>query len=312
MRAFCCPKEIRHDVRRLLTLAAALAIASIGLLPPVPTHAQAMPTGEPTPPPKKQCAALKSKWQKAQCQNYDNAAPADEYFGRMKESYLGINNTFKDMFVEAGDNTTSQSIITKLNFASDALAAWSAKYPKDSALAHSYYLGVLALRKVYVQAQQQQAWQYIQAILKRFPNTYYSKQIALSIKDGFTEHWYADAQPCPTAGAPAPEQSQAPVSKPGQPVVDLLNPPCIEPPSPEPGFEPPTPSPSPAPRGRNAPAPVVTNAPAPTPAASVAPSATTAPSASPKAMRAALSIKSAPTPKPNATPVPGPNPPPPN
>ena len=53
------------------------------------------------------------------------------------------------------------------------------------------------------------AWQYIQTILKRFPNTYFSKQMALATKDGFTEHWYTDAQPCPVAGADPPSNADA-------------------------------------------------------------------------------------------------------
>jgi hypothetical protein len=299
-------------VRRLFTLAAVLAIASAGLVPPVPTLAQAQPTGEPTPPPKQQCSAKKTKWQVKQCQDYNNSAPGDEYFGRMKMSYLGINNTFKDMVVESGEYTTSQQIINKLNFAVEALAKWSAKYPKDPDLARSYYLGVLALRKVYVQSQQELAWQYIQTILKRFPNTYFSKQMALATKDGFTEHWYTDAQPCPLAGADPPSTpTPAPPSKPGQPVVDLMAPPCIAPPTPEPGFAP-TPTPSPAPRGRNAPAPVVTNPPAtPTPA-TPAPTTSATPSASPSPKAVAATKKAPPAPKASGTPVPGPWPPPPH
>jgi hypothetical protein len=305
-------------VRRLFTLAAVLAIASAGLLPPVPTIAQAQPAGEPTPPPKEQCSAKKTKWQQKQCQDYNNSAPGDEYFGRMKMSYLGINNTFKDMVIESGEFTTSTQIINKLNFATEALAKWSAKYPGDPDLARSYYLGVLALRKVYVQSQQQLAWQYIQTILKRFPNTYFSKQMALATKDGFTEHWYTDAQPCPIAGAaPADTPTPSPPSKAGQPVVDLLAPPCIAPPTPDPAFASPTATPSPAPRGRNAPAPAATNPPAtPAPATpaptmpSMSPSPA-APSASPSPKAVAAS-KKAPAPKASGTPVPGPWPPPPH
>jgi hypothetical protein len=302
-------------VRRLFTLAAVLAIASAGLLQPVQISAQAMPTGEPTPPPKETCAAKKTKWQQKQCQDYNNSAPGDEYFGRMKMSYLGINNTFKDMAIESGDSTTSQPIINKLNFASEALATWSSRYPHDPDLARSYYLGVLALRKVYVQAQQQQAWQYIQTIIKRFPNTYFSKQMLLSIKDGFTEHWYTDAQPCPMAGAEAATPAPAPSTKPGQPVIDLISPPCIEPPTPDPSLAGPTPTPMPAQRGRNQPAPAATNPPA-TPAPVALPSP--APSASPKnalSIKTTAAVKTAaaskPAPKASSTPVPGPYPPPP-
>jgi hypothetical protein len=71
-------------VRRLFTLVAALAIASAGLLQPVSSDAQA--SAGPTPPPKEQCAAKKTKWQQQQCRNYNNSAPGDEYFGRDKES----------------------------------------------------------------------------------------------------------------------------------------------------------------------------------------------------------------------------------
>jgi hypothetical protein len=303
-------------VRRLFTLAAVLAIASAGFLPPAATLAQAIPTGEPTPPPKQQCSAKKTKWQQKQCQDYNNSAPGDEYFGKLKMSYLGINNTFKDMVIESGEFTTSQNIVNKLNNAVEALGKWSAKYPHDPDLARSYYLGVLALRKVYVQAQQQLAWEYIQTILKRFPNTYFSKQMQLATKDGFTEHWYTDAVPCAVAGAdPTPSPTPAPPSKPGQPVVDLIAPPCIAPPTPEPGFVP-TATPSPAPRGRNAPAPAVTNPPATTAPATTAPTTTSpasaAPSPSPSPKSVAAAKKTAPAAQVSGTPVPGPWPPPPH
>jgi hypothetical protein len=307
-RAHRARRRFVKDVRRLFTLLAVLAIASAGFSSPVAAIAQA--TGEPTPPPKEKCSDKKTKWQQKQCQAYNNSAPGDQYFGRQKMSYLGINNTFKDMAVESGDFTTSHSIITKLNSASEALAMWASSYPHDPDLARSYYLGVLALRKVYVQAQQELAWQYIQTIIHKFPNTYFSKQMLAAIKDGFTEHWYTDAQPCPVAGAdtmatPAP----AAPGPPGQPVVDLLSPPCISPPTPNPDFVTPTATPSPAPHGRNAPAPVVTNPPA-TPAPTAAP--TTEPSASTSpAPRVAKSSAKTPAPKPSGTPVPGPNPPPP-
>jgi hypothetical protein len=280
MRAPWCPKEILQDVKRLLTLAAALAVASAGLLIPVTTVGQTMPTGEPTPPPKENCSSKMSKWQQKKCQDYNNAAPGDEYFGRMKMSYLGINNTFKDMAVESGDNTTNQAIINKLNFAEEALAKWAGKYPKDPDLARSYYLGVLALKKVYVQQQQQLAWQYAQTIVKHFPNTFFSRQMAAMIKAGFVEHWYADAQPCPAPGADPPAPTPAPSPKPGQVAVDILNPPCIESSSQQPGLTA-APTPGPTQHPRNAAAATATN-----PAAS-------------------------PNPKPGGTPVPGPNPHPP-
>lgn len=225
----------------------------------------------------------------------------------MKLSYLGINNTFKDMSVEAGEYTTNPSIIAKINFASEALAKWSAKYPGDPDLARSYYLGVLVLRKVYTQPMQAQAWQYIQYIIHHFPNTFFSKTMLASIKGGFTEHWFGEAQPCQVPGVDPTAAPSAAPSKPGQPSIDILAPPCIQAATPEPAAEE-TPTPTPAPRGRNAPAPVVTNPPATSlPPTNASPAASASPS--PKAVAAA---KKAPAPKASGTPVPGPWPPPPH
>jgi len=300
MRAARCPEEIRHDVRASFTAAAAFAIASACLSLPAPAFAQAMPTGEPTPPPKHQCATARSKWERTQCQNYNNGAPADEYFGRQKISVIGIQNNFHDLNIESGDNTTSPSIINKLNFVTEAMAKWAAKYPNDPDLAHTYYLGVLALQKVYVQNEQELAWQYAQIITRRYPKTYFGKKIAEMSKDGFVEHWYADAQPCDAANA---DPSPSPSPNPGKPVIAILRPPCTG--SPAANTQMAAPSPTPAPHGKNAPAAAATNPPQ-TPAPASLPSPSTPPAkASPNASKAT------PSPKPSGTPVPGPNPPPP-
>ena len=48
------------------------------------------------------CGATKSKWAHLQCEQFNSSAPGDEYFGRMKMSYLGIDNTYKDGAISAG------------------------------------------------------------------------------------------------------------------------------------------------------------------------------------------------------------------
>ena len=47
-----------------------------------------------------------TKWQQHVQEMFKNSAPADEYFGRMKLSYLGMNNTFRDSAISSGDHTT--------------------------------------------------------------------------------------------------------------------------------------------------------------------------------------------------------------
>jgi len=120
------------------------------------------------------------------------SAPADEYFGRMKMSFLGMNNTFRDAAITAGDHTTAPAIVAKVALAEDALEAWSKKYPRDPQLARTYYLATQVDRKIWIKANQEQAWIYLNRIAKVFPATYFGKTVKRSLAVGFTE---PDAEP---------------------------------------------------------------------------------------------------------------------
>jgi hypothetical protein len=181
------------------------------------------------------CDATKSKWAHLQCENFNHSAPGDEYFGRMKMSYLGIDNTYKDGAVSAGAYSTDPRLIAKLDFASDALRRWAAKYPNDPQLARSYFLGVQVLRKIYTQPEQETAWDFMQLLVQKYPTTYFGKVMKASIASGFTEHWFALAQICPTplplgAGVMpevTPDVTPTPSPAPGHPAVVLITPPCV-------------------------------------------------------------------------------------
>jgi len=69
-------------------------------------------------------------------------APADEYFGRMKLSILGISNTIHDTKLrESFDPQHAASNFDKLSLAEDALEDWSSKYPHDTWLpGKAYYM----------------------------------------------------------------------------------------------------------------------------------------------------------------------------
>jgi hypothetical protein len=170
------------------------------------------------------------------CQQFNNSAPGDEYFGRMKMSYLGIDNTYKDGAISAGEYTTDPRLISKLDFATEALHRWAQKYPNDPQLARSYYLGILVMRKVYTQPEQQTTWEFMQILVHKYPNTYFGKTVKTSLASGFTEHWFAVAQICPTpslglASHPAPTDapSPSPSPAPGHPAVEIITPPCVQP-----------------------------------------------------------------------------------
>ena len=116
----------------------------------------------------------------------------------MKMSFLGINNTFHDETIRAGDYTTDSGIIYKVAFADEALEQWSHRYPGDPQLARSYYLAIVMYRKIYTQDAQQKAWTYMHVLTSRFGGTYFGKLEKADIARGFTEHYFANAQLCPT------------------------------------------------------------------------------------------------------------------
>lgn len=252
---------------------AALAIMGIGAMPATAASASPTAAATPTPNPKKDpCGATKSKWEHLQCMNFNGSAPGDEYFGRMKLSYLGIDNTYKDGAVSAGAYTTDPHLISKLMFADEALKTWEKKYPDDPQLARSYFFGEQVWRKVYTEDGQHIAWQYITVLTHKYGTTYFGKTMKASLaKNGFTEHWFALPQMCPTPlpkgvmpeTTPAATATPAPVK--GQPAVDIITPPCVQPPSPSPNpYASPSGSPSPTPKGvKSTPSP----SPSPTPVA---------------------------------------------
>lgn len=233
-----------------LVTAFALAVAAL-LTSGTGGTSSAAPAASPPPTPAKKdpCGSTKSKWAHVQCQQFTSSAPGDEYFGRMKISYLGIDNTFKDGVISAGGYTTDDHLISKLMFADEALQRWASKYPGDPQLARSYFLGVQVFRKVYTQPGQQVAWHYMEVLVTKYPKTFFGKTMKASLAKGFTEHWFADALPCPTplpkgvVPEKTPSATATPSPAPGQPAVEIIDPPCIKP----------TPTPSPEPSGSLAP-----------------------------------------------------------
>ncbi len=59
-------------------------------------------------------------------------APADEYFGHLKMSILGIRNQLRDLETRsAWRGETRRQLLGKATFIEDAMAEWSRKYPGD-------------------------------------------------------------------------------------------------------------------------------------------------------------------------------------
>ena len=78
-----------------------------------------------------------------------NLAPADEYFGRLKMSILGIGNTIRDMRTRVeNDASRTPSIFGALAMTEDAIHDWESKYPRDTWIPRS----LLALEACYLSA----------------------------------------------------------------------------------------------------------------------------------------------------------------
>src|SRR5450755_610498 len=59
-------------------------------------------------------------------------APADEYFGKLKMSILGIRNTIRDLQANIEiDQARWTGLVNKADFTEDAVHDWEHKYPKD-------------------------------------------------------------------------------------------------------------------------------------------------------------------------------------
>lgn len=247
-----------------------------------------------------------------------NNAPADEYFGKMKLSYLGINNSLKDAAIMAGDHTTFQVVISKIQFAEDALLDWQRKYPSDPQIARSLFLLSRAYQKVWTPDGQTRAVYYLFELRDKYPRTFFGKQAKANLSKGLTMHVYAAAQPCqPLIGQPTPTPAPAPTEDARNNIHVQIEPgPCFTPmptpagqPIPVPTFGVPgTPGPLSTPggvtptRGGMVPAPNTSPTAHATPAASATPvpAATATSSASPAASG---------QPTPTASPSPSPSPP---
>jgi hypothetical protein len=107
-------------VKRLIAFASLVALA---------TSATAVPAAETTHHAKSAAKpAVKKKVAVASC----HVAPADEYFGKLKMSVLGIRNTIRDQGMQIDvDSAKTPQALGKVNFAEDALHDWERKYSCD-------------------------------------------------------------------------------------------------------------------------------------------------------------------------------------
>src|SRR5471030_1138077 len=171
----------------------ALLIFAVGTTPaPVKTP---QPASKPAASPSAKATPALSKFGQQQREKYNSSAPADRYFGKMKLSFLGINNTFRDAAIGSGDHTTDEAIVNKVALADEALADWSNHFPHDPQLARTYFLAIDSDKRIWLKDNQEKAWTYMNRIVALFPDSFFGKAIKKNLAVGFTEHYYGPALP---------------------------------------------------------------------------------------------------------------------
>ena len=144
----------------------------------------------------------------AQKTHHSNVAPADEYFGRLKLSILGIRNTIRDMdTLVAWGPDKLPSILSKCAFAEDALHDWQHKYPRDSWVPRTGYLlaqlyGKIASSDASTDAHDR-AIATMQWVVSLYPQTWYGRDGRKRLADGTLGviHVAASAAPPPEVAA---------------------------------------------------------------------------------------------------------------
>jgi hypothetical protein len=101
---------------------------------------------KPKPKPTTAAQAQAAKAQAARHAAMMLLAPADEYFGPLKQSILGIRNTLRDMGLRYDANPASApQTLSSAALTEASIRDWERKYPRD----HGVPIAVLGLQRLY-------------------------------------------------------------------------------------------------------------------------------------------------------------------
>jgi len=103
-------------------------------------------------------------------------APADEYFGKLKLSILGIRNIITDVGANIDvDQSRAVSLMSKADLAEDAMLDWQKKYPQDTWLPKT----VFSLERMYAKIDSDdgraRSLRVMRWLVHDFPTTWYGR-----------------------------------------------------------------------------------------------------------------------------------------
>lgn len=120
--------------------------------------------------------------------NFAKVAPADEYFGRLKMSILGVRNQLKDLSAKvafnpdrAGDQLGAAGMVE------DAIHDWEHKYPGDSWLPKSVYDLSQLYSSIHTPEGQLRATRTLRWLVNRYPRCAFAKAARTQISAQLTK-----------------------------------------------------------------------------------------------------------------------------
>jgi hypothetical protein len=133
-------------------------------------------------------------------------APADEYFGRLKMSILGIRNTIKDVGLKVDINPAAgPSAMGSVALTEDAMHDWEKKYPQDTWIPPA----IFSLERLYAKIDSDDARAHARMTMVWLVHDYPHSIAALVGQKELAQN-LVGVKPAPTPAASAP-----PVDPPG-------------------------------------------------------------------------------------------------
>jgi hypothetical protein len=112
-----------------------------------------------------------------------HVAPADEYFGRLKMSILGIRNQLHDLDMKLQYTPEkSEDVIGSAAMVEDAIRDWEHKYPADPWLAKDVYQLTVLYSRIDTDHGRQVAAHAMHWLLGRYGKTAYAAQAKTQLR----------------------------------------------------------------------------------------------------------------------------------
>jgi hypothetical protein len=203
----------------------------------------------------KKTAAKTTAAKKTAYKPHNGPAPADEYFGRLGMSILGVRSKVKDLGLDADLHPEhDKAVLNNALWVEDAMRDWAKKYPFDRWLPRYAYALEVMYERMPGQDAHKRALKQIAYLTAYFPQTVYGRIGRAKL----------------AMGVPTPDPSDPPASMSDLDRLALLDG-KVQPTMPPAPTPKPSPSPAPSPAPTSEPSPDASPAVAAPPAASAAP-----------------------------------------